>query len=162
VLNPLILDDLREQLKAAGDNLRKLRNLRKRLSAVRMLDPACGSGNFLVIAYIRMREIEHEIVQRTGDEPKSWIPLANFYGIEIKGFAAEIARLALLIAEFQCDVRMISQQEARLNVLPLHKTGQIRIGNALRLNWLEGLPAGDAHGAADRGFVRDRARAEPN
>jgi type II restriction/modification system DNA methylase subunit YeeA len=134
VLNPLFLDDLRCQLEAAGDNLRKLRKLRKRLSTIRVLDPACGSGNFLVIAYIKMREIEHEIVQLTGDEPKSWIPLSNLYGIEIKSFAVEIARLSLLIAEFQCDVRMINQQEARLNVLPLHKTGQIRTGNALRLD----------------------------
>ncbi|ALK09271.1 hypothetical protein BVIR_1488 [Blastochloris viridis] len=140
VLNPLFLDDLREQLVAAGDNLRKLRNLRKRLSAIRVFDPACGSGNFLVIAYREMRQIEHEIVTRTRDNPKSVIPLANFYGIEIKGFAAEIARLALLIAEFQCDVRLISQKEARLNVLPLHKTGQIHIGNALRLDWLEVCP----------------------
>jgi hypothetical protein len=140
VLNPLFLDDLREQLEAAGDNLRKLRNLRKRLSEIRVFDPACGSGNFLVIAYREMRQIEHEIVTRTRDNPKSVIPLANFYGIEIKGFAAEIARLALLIAEFQCDVRLISQKEARLNVLPLHMTGQIHIGNALRLDWLEVCP----------------------
>jgi hypothetical protein len=140
VLNPLFLDDLREQLEAAGDNLRKLRNLRKRLSTIRVFDPACGSGNFLVIAYREMRQIEHEIIKRTDDQPKSVIPLANFYGIEIKGFAAEIARLALLIAEFQCDVRLISQREAQLNVLPLHKTGQIHIGNALRLNWMEICP----------------------
>ena len=60
-----------------------------------------------------MRGIEHEIVQKTSDEPKSVIPLTNFYGIEIKGFAAEIARLALLIAEFQADSRLISQQAAR-------------------------------------------------
>ncbi len=140
VLNPLFLDDLREQLEAAGENLRKLRNLRKRLSTIRIFDPACGSGNFLVIAYMKMREIEYEIIQRTGDDPKSAILLSNFFGIEIKGFAAEIARLSLLIAEFQCDVRMISQQEARLNVLPLHKTGKIQIGNALRMDWLEVCP----------------------
>lgn len=140
VLNPLFLDDMREQLEAAGDNPRKLRNLRKRLSTIRVFDPACGSGNFLVIAYREMRQIEHEIVKRTGDTPKSAIRLDNFYGIEIKSFAAEIARLALLIAEFQCDVRLISQKEARLNVLPLHKTGQIHIGNALRLDWLKVCP----------------------
>jgi hypothetical protein len=140
VLNPLFLDDLREQLDVAGDNPRKLRNLRKRLSTIRVFDPACGSGNFLVIAYIKMREIEQEIIKRTGDKPKSWIPLSNLYGIEIKGFAAEIARLSLLIAEFQCDVRMISQQEARLNVLPLHRTGQIYTGNALRIDWLGVCP----------------------
>ena len=140
VLNPLFLDDLREQLAAAGDNARKLRNLRKRMSVIRVFDPACGSGNFLVIAYLQMRGIEHEIVQRTRDDPKSWIKLSNFYGIEIKGFAAEIARLALLIAEFQSDVRFISQQEARAMVLPLHNTGQIVIDNALRVDWLEVCP----------------------
>ena len=147
VLNPLFLDGLREQLEAAGDSRQKLRNLRKRLSGIRVFDPACGSGNFLVIAYKHMRAIEAEIVARLGgeanlklDERRSVIPLSNFYGIEIKGFAAEIARLALLIAEFQADCLYLSQQEARAMVLPLHKTGQIIVGNALRLDWLEVCP----------------------
>ena len=140
VLNPLFLDDLREQLAAADDNLRKLRNLRKRIAGIRVFDPACGSGNFLVIAYLKMREIEHEIVKRTGDVPRSLIKLTNFYGIEIKTFAVEIARLSLLIAEFQADCRYISQHEARAMVLPLHRTGQIRAGNALREDWLDVCP----------------------
>ncbi|HEY0026784.1 MAG TPA: DNA methyltransferase [Allosphingosinicella sp.] len=148
VLNPLFLDDLRQQLEAAGDNRRKLQNLRKRLANIRVFDPACGSGNFLVIAYKEMRAMEAEIVDRLGGEAnlrledrRSVIPLSNFYGIEIKSFAAEIARLALLIAEFQADCLYLSQQEARAMVLPLHKTGQITVGNALRLNWLEVCPA---------------------
>lgn len=147
VLNPLFLDDLREQLEAAGDSKAKLRNLRRRLGNIRVFDPACGSGNFLVIAYKQMRAIEAEIVTRLGGEAslkladrRSVIPLSNFYGIEIKGFAAEIARLALLIAEFQADCLYLSQQEARAMVLPLHKTGQITVGNALRLDWLEVCP----------------------
>jgi hypothetical protein len=144
VLNPLFLDDLREQLEAAGDSRQRLRALRKRLGNIRVFDPACGSGNFLVIAYKEMRKVEAAIVERLGgeaslklDERRSVIPLSNFYGIEIKGFAAEIARLALLIAEFQADCLYLSQQEARAMVLPLHKTGQITVGNALRLDWLE-------------------------
>ncbi len=147
VLNPLFLDSLREQLEAAGDSRQKLRNLRRRLANIRVFDPACGSGNFLVIAYKEMRAIEAVIVERLGgeanlklDERRSVIPLSNFYGIEIKGFAAEIARLALLIAEFQADCLYLSQQEARAMVLPLHKTGQITVGNALRLDWLEVCP----------------------
>ena len=140
VLNPLFLDGLRDQLASAGDNLRKLRNLRRKLANVRVFDPACGSGNFLVIAYKQLREIEHGIILRTKDEPKSWMKLENFYGIEIKNFAVEIARLALLIAEFQCDVSFINQQEARAMVLPLHRTGQIRTGNALQFDWLEVCP----------------------
>lgn len=141
VLNPLFLDDLNEQLELAGDNPRKLLNLRKRISSIRVFDPACGSGNFLVIAYIRMREIEAEIVRRRGEPiQKSWIELENFYGIELKDFAAEVARLSLLIAEFQCDVRLIGQKEAKMLMLPLKNTGQIRQGNALRLDWLEVCP----------------------
>lgn len=140
VLNPLFLDDLRATLEAAGDSVRKLRALRRRISAIRIFDPACGSGNFLVIAYKEMRAIEATIVRRTGDDPKSVIPLTNFYGIEIKDFATEVARLALLIAEFQCDVRFIDQVTARSLVLPLKPTGQIRTGNALRVDWLEICP----------------------
>ena len=109
VLDPLFLDSLRAQWAAAGENVRKLKNLRRRIASIRVFDPACGSGNFLVIAYIKMREIEHEIVRRLGDDPKSGIKLENFYGIEIKSFAVEIARLSLLIAEFQCDARLINQ-----------------------------------------------------
>jgi hypothetical protein len=147
VLNPLFLDSLREQLEAAGDGRQRLRTLRKRLATIRVFDPACGSGNFLVIAYKEMRRIEATIVERLGgeknlklDERRSVIPLDNFYGIEIKGFAAEIARLALLIAEFQADCVYLSQQEARAMVLPLHKTGQITVGNALRVDWLNVCP----------------------
>ncbi|MGY2737232.1 class I SAM-dependent DNA methyltransferase, partial [Sphingomonas sp. UYP23] len=110
-------------------------------------DPACGSGNFLVIAYKEMRRIEATIVERLGgeknlklDERRSVIPLDNFYGIEIKGFAAEIARLALLIAEFQADCLYLSQQEARAMVLPLHRTGQIYVDNALQIDWLKVCP----------------------
>jgi hypothetical protein len=141
VLDPLFLDDLREQLEAAGTNKRKLFNLRQRLSRIRVFDPACGSGNFLVIAYIRMREIEDEIMRRRGEAlERSAISLTQFYGIEIKSFAAEIARLSLLIAEFQCDVRFIGQMEARALVLPLHATGTIVTGNALRIDWAEVCP----------------------
>ena len=140
VLNPLFLDDLRAALEAAGDNVRKLKNLRRRLASIRVFDPACGSGNFLVIAYKEMREIEAVIVKRLDDDPKSCIKLDNFYGIEIKDFAVEVARLSLLIAEFQSDERLIGQREARLNVLPLHRTGQIHVGNALRTDWLDVCP----------------------
>ena len=141
VLDPLFLDDLREQLEKAGANKRMLFNLRQRLSRIRVFDPACGSGNFLVIAYIRMREIENEIMRRRGEAlERSAISLTQFFGIEIKSFAAEIARLSLLIAEFQCDVRFIGQMEARALVLPLHATGTIVTGNALRIDWEKVCP----------------------
>ncbi len=91
VLNPLFLDDLREQLKQAGNNARKLLNLRKRIASIRVFDPACGSGNFLMIAYIQMREIEAKIPHRRDEiNQKSWVKLENFYGIELKGAFAGI------------------------------------------------------------------------
>ena len=141
VLNPLFLDDLREQLVEAGDNERKLLNLRKRMARIRVFDPACGSGNFLVIAYKQMREIEAEINRRRGESHLgSEIPLTNFRGIELRDFPAEIARLALIIAEFQCDVLYRGQKDALLEFLPLDAQNWIICGNALRLDWLSICP----------------------
>ncbi|KQY26209.1 class I SAM-dependent DNA methyltransferase [Rhizobium sp. Root482] len=137
VLNPLFLDDLREKLEEAGDNPRKLLNLRSRMSKIRVFDPACGSGNFLVIAYKQVREIEAEINSRRGEpERRTEIPLTNFRGIEIRDFPAEIARLALIIAEYQCDVLYRGQKEALAEFLPLDSNNWITCGNALRLDWL--------------------------
>ena len=141
VLNPLFLDDLREQLDAAGDNKAKLLNLRKRMARIRVFDPACGSGNFLVIAYKQMREIEAEINRRRSEvHNKSEIPLTNFRGIELRDFPAEIARLALIIAEYQCDVLYRGQQDALAEFLPLNAQNWIVCGNALRLDWLSICP----------------------
>lgn len=141
VLNPLFLDDLREQLEAAGDNGRALLNLRKRMSKIRVFDPACGSGNFLVIAYKEMRAIEAEINKRRDEsERRSDIPLTNFRGIELRDFPAEIARLALIIAEYQCDVLYRGQKEALAEFLPLNADNWITRGNALQLDWLSVCP----------------------
>jgi hypothetical protein len=141
VLSPLFLDDLREKLEEAGDNARTLLNLRKRISKIRVFDPACGSGNFLVIAYKQLREIENEInIQRGEPGQKSGIPITNFRGIELRDFAAEIARLALIIAEYQCDVLYLGQKEALAEFLPLTSSNWIIQGNALRLDWLSICP----------------------
>lgn len=141
VLNPLFLDDLREQLFIANDNARMLLNLRKRISKIRVFDPACGSGNFLVIAYKQMREIESEINIRRGESGrKSDIPLTNFRGIELRDFSAEIARLALIIAEYQCDLLYRGQKEALDDFLPLDSQNWITSGNALRIDWLSLCP----------------------
>ena len=141
VLNPLFLDVLRRQLEEAGENGRKLLNLRKRMARIRVFDPACGSGNFLVIAYKEMRAIEAEANRRRGEaERRSDIPLTNFRGIEIRSFSAEIARLALIIAEYQCDVTYRGQKEALAEFLPLDAQNWITTGNALRLDWLTICP----------------------
>jgi hypothetical protein len=117
VLNPLFLDDLRARLEEADNNARMLLNLRKRMSKIRVFDPACGSGNFLVIAYKEMRAIEAKINERRGEPDRaSEIPLTNFRGIELRDFPAEIARLALVIAEYQCATT------ARVGTTPANPT----------------------------------------
>jgi len=146
VLNPLFLDPLRARLAEAGDgktpgSARKLQNLRSRLARIRVFDPACGSGNFLVIAYKELRAIEALINERLGDPGRpSDLPLTNFRGIELRNFSAEIARLALVIAEYQCDVHYRGQKLALLEFLPLEATNWITCGNALRLDWLSVCP----------------------
>lgn len=141
VLNPLFLDDLRGKLDEAGDNTRKLLNLRNRMARIRVFDPACGSGNFLVIAYKQMREIEAEINRRRRERDRPTdIPLTNFRGIELRNFSAEIARLALIIAEYQCNVQYRGKQLALNEFLPLSADNWITCGNALRLDWLSICP----------------------
>ena len=185
VLNPLFLDSLRDQLAKAGTNPQQLGKFKKRLAHIRVFDPACGSGNFLVIAYKRMRELEHianilggRAERRNGDgqlggkagqtrvcalweaevrggegtrealeaELRQWngepsvIPLTNFRGIEIKGFAAEVARLALVIAEYQCDTLYLGQKRADALFLPLDQENWIFKENALRIDWLKVCP----------------------
>ncbi|ENE1251772.1 class I SAM-dependent DNA methyltransferase [Stenotrophomonas maltophilia] len=141
VLNPLFLDELRARLADAGENPRILLNLRKRMAKIRVFDPACGSGNFLVIAYKEMRAIEADINRRRGEPDRaSEIPLTNFRGIELRDFPAEIARLALVIAEYQCDVLYRGQKLALSEFLPLRNENWITCGNALRLDWLSVCP----------------------
>lgn len=157
-LNPLFLDSLREELEAAGTNQRMLLNLRKRLTKIRVFDPACGSGNFLVIAYKQMREIENTINDLRGEHGrKSDIPLTNFRGIELRDFSAEIARLALIIAEFQCDVIYRGIQLALSEFLPLSSENWITCGNALQLDWLSVCPPT----GTNVNFTGDNLLAEP-
>jgi hypothetical protein len=130
VLNPLFLDDLRAKLVEAGDNPRMLLNLRNRMARIRVFDPACGSGNFLVIAYKEMRAIEADINKLRGElEKRSVIPKTNFRGIEIRDFPAEVARLALVIAEYQCDVLYRGHKLALAEFLPLDRQNWITCGN---------------------------------
>src|SRR5262249_10869741 len=153
VLNPLLLDDLRARLEEAGNNPRMLLNLRKRMAKIRVFDPTCGSGNFLVIAYKEMRAIEAEINRRREEaDRRTEIPLTNFRGIELRDFPAEIARLALVIAEYQCDVIYRGQKEALRDFLPLDAENWITRGDALRLDWLSICPptgTGVKHHAED-------------
>ncbi len=141
VLNPLFLDTLREELIEAKYSRTKLVALREKISRIRVFDPACGSGNFLVIAYKQLRALEAEINERLNEVGrKSEIPLTNFRGIEIRDFAAEVARLALIIAEYQCNELFRDQSLAIADFLPLSKENWIISGNALTLDWEQICP----------------------
>ena len=144
VLRPLFLDDLEESL-AAADDPRKLRKLHERISKIKVFDPACGSGNFLVIGYKELRSLEHRILDRLRDleaDPKgtglfevSRISLDNFYGIEIDDFACEVARLSLWLTKHQVDRKFQELFGSRLQMIPLRESGRIACGNAARIDW---------------------------
>lgn len=147
VLNPLFLDGLSEEVKAGWDSKSKLQAILKRLMKIRVFDPACGSGNFLVIAYREMREIEIRVLQRlqemTGEMAGLWshVELKNFFGIEIGDFAAETAKLALWIAQHQMNKRFENAFGRIPAELPLREGGNILAANALRVDWLDVCPA---------------------
>ena len=143
VLTPLFLGDLESALKKARNDKKKLTALRDRIARIRVFDPACGSGNFLVIAYKSMRNIEARINKKLGEaERESVMELTNFRGIEYKKFPARIARLALVIAEFQCDEKYRGHTIAVSDLLPLGNDVDdwITRGNALRLDWMSECP----------------------
>lgn len=151
VLDPLFLDELRSEAERPplADSSRekaRLKALLTRLSKVRVFDPACGSGNFLVIAYQELRKIERQVLDRlralTGHVPGVWshIELHNFYGIELSDFAAETAKLSLWIAKYQMDRAHRDVFGSAPPALPLTDSGRITCGNALRLAWEEVCP----------------------
>ena len=126
-------------------------NLRKRLSRIRVFDPACGSGNFLVIAYKEMRAIEAEINKRRGEaDRRSDIPLTNFRGIELRDFPAEIARLALIIAEYQCDVLYRGQKLALAEIPAARRAELDHLRQRAAARLAQHLPA-DGDGDEDLG-----------
>lgn len=148
VLGPLFLDDLDAEIEKAWDKPAALRVQLARLSRIRVFDPACGSGNFLVVAYRQMRERELRILKRLGEpDPKkatmlmfSSVSLGQFYGIEINDFAAETAKLALFIAEYQANARFADVFGRMPALLPLRDGGNIVCDNSLRADWEDVCP----------------------
>lgn len=146
-IEPLFLDELREQFEAAFDSPKKLAKLLERISRIKIFDPACGSGNFLVIAYKELRRLEHAILQRQqelGDNDvlfnESRISIENFFGIEIDDFAVEVAVLSLWIAKHQMNREFKQQFGISIPLIPLKETGQIRRNNATRIDWNDVCP----------------------
>ena len=149
VIEPLFLNELNEEFENAKGNKRKLVELLERLKNIKIFDPACGSGNFLIIAYKELRRLEinvlEELKQIKGDagtvsldfgaDYLSHISLNNFFGIEYDDFAHEIAKLALWLAEHQMNQEFFKAIGKSNPTLPLKDAGQIHNSNACRTGW---------------------------
>jgi type I restriction-modification system DNA methylase subunit len=154
VIDPLFLNELKEAFEEAKGNEKKLRELLNRISKIKLFDPACGSGNFLIIAYKELRRLEMQIIKelsivkghlglgtlQLGNDLISAIHLNNFYGIELDDFAHEIAKLSLWLAEHQMNVEFFNEFGRTNPTLPLQEAGQIVCGNACRLDWEKVCP----------------------
>lgn len=141
-IEPLFLDHLRNEFDESFDSVGRLESLLKRVARIVVFDPACGSGNFLVIAYKELRKLEHAILERLGELRGSHyglfdsvIGLENFFGIEIDDFAAEIAVLSLWIAKHQMNIEFEHKFGSRISLIPLTETGNITLANANRIDW---------------------------
>ena len=149
VIRPLFLDSLDAELTMA-DTVPKLGRFIARLSGIRVFDPACGSGNFLIIAYKELRRREHRALQRIAElEPASAvlftfseIQLESFYGIEIDDFAHEVAMLSLWLAKHQMNIEFRELFGAEIPLIPLSDAGNLVSGNAPRLDWENVCPKG--------------------
>ncbi|MEQ4779099.1 DNA methyltransferase [Providencia huaxiensis] len=155
VIEPLFLNDLYEEFDKCNDNLNKLKKLQVRLSRIKFFDPACGSGNFLIIIYKEIRLLEIEILKRINElekkltnssigqnytvdvfaESLSAIRLDQFYGIELDDFAHEMAILSLWLVEHQMNMVFETEFGYTAPTLPLKQSGRIIAGNATRIDW---------------------------
>lgn len=146
-IEPLFLDALKDEFNAAFDKPKKLEALLDRIAEIKVFDPACGSGNFLVIAYKEMRKLEHAILERL-QEPsmragkaqlamgaQSRINVEHFFGIEIDDFAAEVAVLSLWIAKHQMNMDFLDKFGIDVPLIPLKESGQITVANAITSDW---------------------------
>jgi hypothetical protein len=150
VIEPLFLNDLYEELEKFENSATKLQKLQQRLGEIKIFDPACGSGNFLIIAYKELRKLEMEVLKRLQEieleksgqisQPFSVIKLSQFYGIELDDFAHEVAILSLWLAEHQMNIEFKSEFGYVQPSLPLKASGNIVSGNSIRVNWLEFCP----------------------
>lgn len=140
VIEPLFLNELREEFEIAGTNVSRLKKLLMRIRNIRVFDPACGSGNFLIIAYKELRKLEMDILLRLGELGLTGIHLDHFYGIEIDDFACETAKLSLWLTEHQMNVEFMNKTGVLCPTLPLKEAGHIVKGNACRLNWEDVCP----------------------
>jgi hypothetical protein len=174
-LNPLFLDELRtdfEHIKTLGKyEADRLRKLRHRLGDIRFMDPACGCGNFIIVAYRELRDLELAIMERlqeiTGDGEMLLaniglkVNLDHFYGIEIDEWPAKIAETAMFLIDRQCDLKLTERLGWAPDRLPIQEQATINVGNALTLDWAGVLaPTDDVIIAGNPPFLGHATRSE--
>lgn len=145
VVGSLFLDELRAEFEKAQGNQRKLEALHQKLGTLRFLDPACGCGNFLVVAYRELRLLELDTLQAIHQlspqvvaqmvEGYRRVALEHFAGIEIKEYPAQIAQVAMWVVDHQMNLRLSSFVGQRVENIPLKDEANITQGNALRQDW---------------------------
>lgn len=151
LIEPLFLNELKEEFEKHGDSKTKLEQLLLRLEHLKIFDPACGSGNFLIIAYKELRQLEMEIFKRIqeltpeGNFALSRIKLSQFYGIELDDFAHEVAILSLWLAEHQMNQKFKTTFGHCNPALPLKTSGNVVQGNATEVNWNSVCTKQDEH-----------------
>ena len=148
VIEPLLLDDLRdelERLRARKDRGRHTALLRfqEKLSTIRLLDPACGCGNFLIIAYRELRTLEMETIRNIKGFPLPRVNVDQFFGIEISEFPVRIAETAMWMMDHIMNNRFSLELGETFTRIPLEKSPHIVQADALKTNWEELLPAED-------------------
>ncbi len=145
LIKPLFLDELRAEFERVKTNRKRLEEFHQRLAKLKFLDPACGCGNFLVIAYRELRLLELDVL-RALDKGETSLDVAQFqilcdvdqfFGIEIEEFPAQIAQTALWLMDHQMNMRVSEEFGSYFVRLPLQKSATIVHGNALRTDWRE-------------------------
>lgn len=141
VIEPLFLDELREEAEKVKGNQTAAKRFINRISRIRFFDPACGSGNFLLIAYKELRELEMEVIKETpGLLCLPSVNIHQFYGIEIDDFAHEVATLSMWLVDHQMNQRFKEAFAIAVPTLPLKANDNIVLGNALRIDWEKVCP----------------------
>ena len=135
VIGPLFLDELHEEFDKAQGSETRLRKLLHRIHNLHIFDPACGSGNFLIITYKELRRLEMKILKQFNELPISGIRLDHFHGIEIDGFAQETAKLSMWLAEHQMNREFEEVMGRSLPSLPLGLSSNVVQGNSCRIEW---------------------------
>lgn len=145
LIKPLFLDELRSEFEKVKSNSKKLKEFHHKLSTLKFLDPACGSGNFLIITYRELRLLEIDILRaifKSGEQVLDvsailWLDVDQFYGIEYDEFASKIAEVAMWLIDHQMNMRVSEEFGQYFARLPLKKAAKIVHGNSLQINWEE-------------------------